>query len=75
MVVDSSAHSAETPVIAIIGNQSAAPYQQMIDSFKASIQQARPNVKFIQPDSSDDENSQQSPDVVLRLDPALPVNH
>lgn len=54
----------QPPAIAIIQGQNAAPYQQTVASFKAAIQQARPDIEFIQ---SDDMKALQPSQLVFAL--------
>lgn len=42
---------AGVPVVAIMSYRQATPYQQVVQSFKASLKQARPGIEFIRPDT------------------------
>lgn len=55
----------KTSVIAIVSSQTAKPYEQVIQSFKASIQKVKPNIEFVQ--SMDAKKLAKPPDLVFAL--------
>lgn len=57
----------EAPVIAIMSGQTAKPYQQTLESFKASLKQSRPGVEFVRPDPGGSKNVLQPPALVFAL--------
>lgn len=67
MTVTAAVQAVEAQVIAIAGSQSSGPYQQTLDSFKSSITQARPEIKFTQRGADEKKNELHNPDIVFSL--------
>ncbi len=67
MIVTIPALGAEMPLIAIVSSQQAKPYQQTVASFKTTLKQAHPGVKFIQADSTANKKALQKSALVFAL--------